>query len=105
MSVFAGRLADFGIDYRPIMQDAIARARKTRNVEIIWASTREVFNVVEADDMGCHIITAPADVLKKLPALATKTAAELSLAAVKSFRDDAVAAGLRLAVPASRAAE
>jgi transaldolase len=104
-SVFAGRLADFGIDYRPIMQDAIARARKTRNVEIIWASTREVFNVVEADVMGCHIITAPADVLKKLPALGTKTAAELSLGAVKSFREDAIAAGLRLAVPASRAAE
>ena len=73
VSVFAGRLADFGIDYRPIMQDAIARARKTRNVEIIWASTREVFNVVEADAMGCHIITAPADVLKKLPGLGTKT--------------------------------
>ena len=66
VSVFAGRLADFGIDYRPIMQDAVARARKTKNVEIIWASTREAFNVVEADDMGCHIITAPADVLKKL---------------------------------------
>jgi len=64
-----------------------------------------VFNVVEADDMGCHIITAPADVLKKLPALGTKTSAELSLMAVKSFRDDAVAAGLRLEVPASRAAE
>ena len=73
VSVFAGRLADFGIDYRPIMQDAVARARKTTNVEIIWASTREVFNVVEADEMGCHIITAPADVLKKLPALGTKT--------------------------------
>src|SRR5581483_8703299 len=105
VSVFAGRLADFGIDYRPIMQDAIARARKTRNVEIIWASTREVFNVIEADAMGCHIITAPADVLKKLPAIGTKTAAELSLAAVKSFREDAIAAGLRLSVPASRAAE
>ncbi|MGB7689337.1 MAG: transaldolase family protein [Pseudolabrys sp.] len=105
VSVFAGRLADFGIDYRPIMRNAIARARKTRSIEIIWASTREVFNVVEADDMGCHIITAPADVLKKLPALATMSAAELSLAAVKSFRDDAIAAGLRLAVPASRAAE
>ena len=105
VSVFAGRLADFGIDYRPIMRNAVARARKTRTIEIIWASTREVFNVVEADDMGCHIITAPADVLKKLPALATKSAAELSLAAVKSFRDDAIAAGLRLAVAASRAAE
>ena len=105
ISVFAGRLADFGIEYRPTMQDAIARARKTRNIEIIWASTREVFNVVEADTMGCHIITAPADVLKKLPALGTRTAAELSLAAVKSFRDDAVAAGLQLPLPASRAAE
>ena len=105
VSVFAGRLADLGIDYRTIMQDAIARARKTRNIEIIWASTREVFNVVEADAMGCHIITAPADVLKKLPSLGTKTAAELSLGAVKSFREDALAAGLRLSVPASCAAE
>lgn len=105
VSVFAGRLADFGIDYRPIMQDAIARARKTKNVEIIWASTREVYNVVEADQMGCHIITAPADVLKKLPAIGTQTGAQLSLGAVKAFREDAIAAGLRLDVPASRAAE
>src|SRR5262247_549299 len=51
VSVFAGRLADFGIDYAPLMQDAIARARSTPNVEIIWASTREVFNVIEADRM------------------------------------------------------
>jgi transaldolase len=105
VSVFAGRLADLGIDYRLLMQDAVARARATSNIEIIWASTREVFNVVEADDIGCHIITAPADVLKKLPALGSKTAAELSLNAVQSFRDDALAAGLNLALPASRAAE
>ena len=105
VSVFAGRLADFGIDYRPIMQDAVARASKTPNVEIIWASTREVFNVVEAHAMGCHIITAPADVLKKLPALGTRTDAELSLDAVRAFREDALAAGLTLEVPASRAAE
>jgi len=99
VSVFAGRLADLGIDYRPIMQDAIARARKTPNVAIIWASTREAFNVVEADAMGCHIITAPADVLKKLPALGTQSPAELSLSAVKAFRDDALAAGLTLDIP------
>jgi transaldolase len=99
VSVFAGRLADLGIDYRPIMQDAIARARKTPNVAIIWASTREIFNVVEADAMGCHIITAPADVLKKLPGLGTQSPAELSLSAVKAFRDDAVAAGLTLDIP------
>jgi transaldolase len=105
VSVFAGRLADFGIDYRPLMQDAVVRARATPNVEIIWASTREAFNVVEADAIGCHIITAPADVLKKLPSLGTKTASDLSLAAVRSFREDALAAGLQLALPASRAAE
>jgi transaldolase len=97
--VFAGRLADLGIDYRPIMQDAVARARKTPNVEIIWASTREVYNVVEADGMGCHIITAPAGVLKKLPALGSQTPAEISLSAVKAFREDALAAGLTLELP------
>jgi transaldolase len=105
VSVFAGRLADVGIDYRPLMQDAVTRARQARNVEIIWASTREVFNVVEAENIGCHIITAPADVLKKLPGLGKMTDAELSLAAVKSFREDAIAAGLRLSIAASRAAE
>ena len=99
VSVFAGRLADLGYDYRPIMQDAVERARKTPNVEIIWASTREVYNVVEADAMGCHIITAPADVLKKLPALGTMTPAELSLGAVKAFREDALSVGLTLDVP------
>jgi transaldolase len=88
------------------MRDAVALARKTPNVEIIWASTREVFNVIEADDMDCHIITAPADVLQKLPALGTKTPAELSLGAVKAFREDALAAGLTLrAQGASEAAE
>jgi transaldolase len=104
VSVFAGRLADLGIDYRPIMADAINRARATPNVEIIWASTREVFNVVEADQMRCHIITAPADLLKKLPALGSRTAAELSLDAVQLFREDALSAGLTLKLP-SRAAE
>jgi transaldolase len=99
VSVFAGRLADLGFDYRPVRADAIARARKTPNVEIIWASTREAYNVVEADAMGCHIITAPADVLKKLPALGTMSPVELSLGAVRAFREDAIAAGLSLEVP------
>lgn len=103
VSVFAGRLGDAGIDYRPIMRDAIARARNTANVEIIWASTREVFNVLEADEMQCHIITAPSAVLNKLPALGTKQAAELSLQAVKAFREDAVSAGLSLPLTADAA--
>jgi transaldolase len=105
VSVFAGRLADFGDDYRPLMRDAVKLARTTKNAEIIWASTREVFNVIEAHDMGCHIITVPNDVLKKLPAIGTKTGAELSRAAVTAFREDAIAAGLTLNAPAVRAAE
>ncbi|MGI8524790.1 MAG: transaldolase family protein, partial [Pseudolabrys sp.] len=105
VSGFAVLLAGFGDDYRPRMQDLISRPPKTGNVEIIWASTREVFNVVEADTMGCHIITAPNDVLKKLPDLGSKSGAELSRMAVSAFRDDAVATGLALAMPASRAAE
>jgi transaldolase len=96
VSIFAGRLADAGIDYRSTMKHAIVRARATENVEVIWASTREVFNVIEADEMGCHIITAPSDMLSKLPALGSKTAAELSLDAVRLFRNDAMAAGLSL---------
>jgi len=105
VSVFAGRLADFGITYQGIMTSAIRRARATANVEIIWASTREVYNVIEADQMGCHIITAPADILKKLPGLGKKTGSEISLDAVKAFREDALSAGLQLEVPAARAAE
>lgn len=105
VSVFAGRLADFGIDYAPLMRDAIAQARETDNVEIIWASTREVYNVIEADKMGCHIITAPADVLKKLPTLGTKTPEELSVGAIQAFREDALAVGLKLDLGGRAAAE
>lgn len=105
VSVFAGRLADLGIDYRPLMKDAVRLARATPNVEIIWASTREVFNVIEADEIGCHIITAPADILKKLPAMGSKSDADLSLEAVRLFREDSLAAGLTLPAAAARAAE
>lgn len=105
VSVFAGRLADVGIDYRPLMREAVTQARRTPNVEIIWASTREVFNVIEANEIGCHIITAPVNILNKLPGIGTKTAAQLSLDAVKAFHTDALAAGLKLPVGAARAAE
>jgi transaldolase len=96
VSVFAGRLADLGIDYAPLVNTAVKAARATKQVEVIWASTREVWNVIEADRMGCHIITAPADILKKLPALGSKTAADLSLDGVKAFCADTAAAGLTL---------
>lgn len=101
VSVFAGRLADLGIDYKPLVETAVAAARSTKQVEVIWASTREVWNVIEADRMGAHIVTAPADILKKLPALGTKTAEQLSLDGVKAFYDDTQAAGLTLNVDRS----
>ncbi|OYX70633.1 MAG: transaldolase [Rhizobiales bacterium 32-66-11] len=105
ISVFAGRLADLGIDYVPAISKAVELSRATPNVEVIWASTREVWNVIEADRLGCQIITAPADVLKKLPALGSRTADELSLDAVKAFRADALATGLTLDLSSRRAAE
>jgi transaldolase len=104
VSVFAGRLADLGIDYVPLVETAVKEARATKQVEVSWASTREVWNVIEADRMGCHIITAPADILKKLTALGSKTAADLALDGVKAFRNDTLAAGLSLNAGARRTA-
>ena len=77
----------------------IATSSSRIEAEIISASTREAFNALEADEIGCHIITAPADILRKLPAFGSKTAAELSLDGVKAFRTDAIAAGLTLTLP------
>jgi transaldolase len=68
-------------------------------VAIIWASTREVLNVIEADAMGCHIITAPLTSSKRCWRSGRRPPAELSLSAVKAFRDDALAAGLTLEIP------
>ena len=96
VSVFAGRLGDAGHDYMPVMKYAVGLARGTDTVEVIWASTREVWNVIEADCIGCHIITAPDDILKKLEGLGRDPEA-ISLDTVKGFRTDALAAGLTLA--------
>ncbi len=97
ISVFAGRLGDCGHDYRPLVKKAVDLANAAGSIEVIWASTREAFNVYEANEMGCHIITAPADILKKLEGFGTP-AETLVIDAVKAFRSDALAAGLTLAV-------
>ncbi|QCI63134.1 transaldolase [Phreatobacter stygius] len=97
ISVFAGRLGDAGHDYMPVMKYAVGLARGTDTIEVIWASTREVWNVLEADRIGCHIITAPADILKKLEGLG-RAPEDISLDTVKGFRTDALAAGLTLQV-------
>ena len=96
ISVFAGRIADTGVDPMPIMRQSLDLMRRLPKAELIWASPRELLNVVQADDVGCHVITATSDVLAKLP-LIGKDLAAFSLDTVKMFRQDAVSAGFSIA--------
>jgi len=95
VSVFAGRIADTGRDPVPLMEAAVRMLRPYRNVELIWASPRELLNIFQADVIGCHIITVTNDILNKLQ-LVGKGLDEFSLETVKMFRNDAVKAGYRL---------
>jgi transaldolase len=95
ISVFAGRIADTGRDPAPIMAAAVRHLAAYRNLELIWASPREVFNICQADACGCHVITATPDLLKKLP-LIGKDLDEFSLDTVRMFHRDAESAGFRL---------
>jgi transaldolase len=95
ISVFAGRIADAGIDPLPIMAQAVDMLRQDSHAELIWASPREVLNLVQADSVGCHIITMTHDLLKKLDGLG-KNLEQFSLETVQMFHRDALAAGLTL---------
>ncbi|HJV41812.1 transaldolase [Caulobacter sp.] len=95
ISVFAGRIADTGLDPMPIMRAAVAMAARKPQAEVLWASVREVLNVYQARDCGCHIVTSTPDVLKKL-AMAGKDLADLSQETVAMFHEDARAAGFQL---------
>jgi transaldolase len=95
VSIFAGRIADTGLDPVPIMAEAVEVCRRYPNQEVIWASPRELLNIVQAGEIGCHIITVTPDILKKLP-LIGKPLEEYSLDTVKMFHGDATAAGFRL---------
>ena len=96
VSVFAGRIADTGRDPMPIMKESLNFVRQLPNSELLWASVREVLNVVQAELCGCDIVTVPPDILKKARSLWQKDLAELSLDTVKMFADDAIAAGFEL---------
>ena len=95
ISVFAGRIADTGIDPIPIMCEAVRMISRKPNAELLWASPREVLNIVQADQAGCHILTATNDILKKLFLLG-KDQTEYSLETVQMFHKDAVAAGFSI---------
>jgi transaldolase len=96
VSVFAGRVADTGVDPVPLMRDALSACRAAdKNIELLWASPRELLNIVQAAEVGCDIITVTNDLLAKLPTLG-KDLAQFSLETVQMFYRDAEAAGFKL---------
>jgi transaldolase len=95
ISVFAGRIADSGRDPLPLMAESLDHASAHPNVELIWASPRELLNIVQADSIGCHIITITHDLLEKIGSLG-RDLDEFSLATVKMFFEDGKGAGYSL---------
>jgi transaldolase len=96
VSVFAGRIADTGRDPKPIMAAAREICRNAGNqIELLWASCREAYNVIEADQVGCDIITVAPDLIKKM-SMFGQDLGKLSLDTVRMFRNDALAAGYSL---------
>jgi transaldolase len=95
VSVFAGRVADTGVDPVPMMTKAADILKSVPNAELLWASPREVLNVVQAQECGCQIITATPDLIAKMSLLGTDLHA-YSLQTVQTFCDDARAAGFKL---------
>jgi transaldolase len=95
ISVFAGRVADTGRDPVPMMRDALEAMADAPDAELIWASPREVLNIIQAHEIGCHIITVTHDLLAKLHLLG-KNLGQYSLETVRMFHDDAAAAGYTL---------
>ena len=95
VSIFAGRIADTGVDPVPLMTAARDIVRRYPRTELLWASPRELLNIMQADEIGCDIITATNDILAKL-SLVGKDLGAFSLETVRMFRDDAVKAGFTL---------
>ena len=95
ISVFAGRMADTGVDPLPIMESAVQMMSLNKNAELIWASPRELLNIFQADSIGCHIITVTNDILNKL-SLVGYDLDSYSLDTVKMFYNDALSAGFKL---------
>ena len=95
VSVFAGRIADTGVDPMPIMQEALAICRQKEGVELLWASPRETFNIYQADSLGVDIITCTSDLIKKLE-LKDKDLTEYSLETVQMFLRDSSSLGFTI---------
>lgn len=96
VSIFAGRVADTGVDPMPLMRTARKLLVNQPKAELLWASVREVLNIVQAEQCGCHIVTVTHDILAKAAKMLDMDLTELSLDTVKMFANDATAAGYRL---------
>ena len=96
VSVFAGRIADTGVDPMPHMRESKKLLAGLPQAELLWASVREVLNIFQADDCGCEIVTVPHDILAKAMKMVGMDLKELSLDTVKMFAVDAKAAGFSL---------
>jgi transaldolase len=96
VSVFAGRVADTGVDPMPLMKDSLQLLRELPNAELLWASVREVLNIFQAAECGCDIVTVPHDILDKVVKLGGRDLVELSLDTVRMFHKDATASGFKL---------
>jgi transaldolase len=92
VSLFAGRIADTGRDPIPYIKESLNILKGNSNAELLWASSRELLNIFQAEECGCHIITVTNDLLKKLQ-MVNKDLKELSLDTVKMFYNDASSAG------------
>ena len=95
VSVFAGRIADAGIDPIPVMKESLVITSKLEKCELLWASPREILNLIQAEKVGCQIITMTSDLWKKMSNLGVKLE-EISLATVKMFYDDAIKSNLKI---------
>jgi transaldolase len=96
VSVFAGRIADTGVDPMPLMKDSLRMLERLPATELLWASVREVLNIFQAADCRCHIVTVPHDILAKVTKLGGMDLGELSLETVRMFHQDALSSGFNL---------
>jgi len=98
-SLFAGRIADTGRDPIPLMKHALVLSAGHQNNEVLWASVREIYNIFQAEECGCHIVTVPLDLLKKAFDWFEKELHAVSLETVKMFYQDARSSGYHLKTP------
>lgn len=96
VSVFAGRIADTGVDPLPLMKESVEVTHSKKGVKLLWASCREVINVIQADEIGADIITCPVDVVKKVNSNLDRNIEELSIDTVKGFAKDIQSSGLSI---------